>query len=96
VTDACCDCEWACVTFTASNRTEIETDVCNLAISTTYYHNNGSGSLPIVGSIVYTSSNCEDSLTGTVNVAQSGFYKISATQYMKIGLDGIVAEINDC
>lgn len=95
-TDACCDCEWACVTFTASNRTEIETDVCNLVIGTTYYHNNGSGSLPIVGSIVYTSSNCEDSLTGTVNVAESGFYKISATQYMRIGLDGIVAEINDC
>ncbi len=94
--DACCVCTWSCVSFVASSSRETAAEVCNLVLSNTYYHNNGSGLLPIVGSIVYTNSTCEDTLSGTPNVLETGFYKISATQYMEIGANGLVLQINNC
>jgi hypothetical protein len=92
---ACCTCTWSCVSFLAST-SSVEDSVCNTFINSTYYHNNGSGSLPVVGSVVYTSSNCEDTTTGLVNVLDTGFYKISATTYMEIGLNGLVLQIKNC
>ena len=92
---ACCTCTWSCVSFSAST-SSVEDSVCNTFINSTYYHNNGSGSLPVAGSIVYTSSNCEDTTTGLVNVLDTGFYKISATTYMEIGLNGLVLQIKNC
>ncbi len=92
---ACCTCTWSCVSFSAST-VSAEDTVCGMVINSTYYHNNGSGSLPVFGSVVYTSSNCEDTTTGLVNVLPSGFYKISLTQYMQVGLNGLVLEIKNC
>ena len=92
---ACCTCPWSCVSFLAST-SSVEDSVCDTFLNSTYYHNNGSGSLPVAGSIVYTSSNCEDATTGLVNVLDTGFYKISATTYMEIGLNGLVLQIKNC
>ncbi|MCP4255594.1 MAG: hypothetical protein GY775_19745 [Candidatus Scalindua sp.] len=94
--DACCVCTWSCVSFSASSQAETAVSACGSVLGNTYYHNNGSGSLPIVGSIVYTASNCEDSLTEPVQVLAPGFYKISSTQYMEIGESGLVLEVEDC
>ena len=95
--DACCLCTWSCVSFAASSFRETSADACNaVAVGNTYYHNNGSGSLPIVGSIVYTNSTCENTNTGTPQFLGPGFYKISATQYMQIGPNGLVIQINNC
>ena len=65
--DACCLCTWSCTSFLASSGTEQPQDACGLVRSSTYYHNNGSNALPIVGSSIYTNSNCEDSNLGIVN-----------------------------
>jgi len=94
--DACCLCTWSCVSFSASSQAETSASACGSVLGNTYYHNNGSGSLPIVGSIVYTASNCEDSLTDPVQVLAPGFYKISSTKYMEIGENGLVLEVEDC
>ena len=94
--DACCLCTWSCVSFSASSQAETSASACGSVLGNPYYHNNGSGSLPIVGSIVYTASNCEDSLTDPVQVLAPGFYKISSTQYMEIGENGLVLEVEDC
>ena len=94
--DACCLCTWSCVSFSASSAIETASGVCNLVLGSTYYHNNGSGVLPIVGSIVYTNSTCEDAVAGIPDVLDTGFYKISATKYMEIGANGLVLQVNDC
>ncbi len=94
--DACCLCTWSCTSFLASSGTEQPQDACGLVRSSTYYHNNGSNALPIVGSSIYTSSNCEDSNLGIVNFLPLGYYKISNTQYMQVGTSGLVIQIINC
>tara|TARA_B100000767_G_C19777477_1_gene543541 strand:+ start:3813 stop:8600 length:4788 start_codon:yes stop_codon:yes gene_type:complete len=94
--DACCLCTWSCTAFIASTVTEQPQDACNLVRASIYYHNNGSNAVPIVGSSVYTSSNCEDSNLGIVNLLPLGYYKISSTQYMEVGTGGLVTQIINC
>tara|TARA_Y100001937_G_scaffold127701_1_gene200774 strand:+ start:7152 stop:11987 length:4836 start_codon:yes stop_codon:yes gene_type:complete len=95
--DACCLCTWNCVAFSISPVGESAALVCSQVLSNTNYHN-GSGALPAIGDLVYTSSNCEDVISGTVNYAVAGFYKInnSPNQYIIIGANGLVIDLQNC
>ena len=95
--EACCDCNFTCTSFSISSFAESITEACNSLLTNTNYHN-GSAALPAAGDIIYTSSNCADSITGTVSVAQPGFYKIntSPNQYIEVGQNGLVLTVQNC
>ena len=96
-TEACCDCNFTCTSFSISSFAESITEACNSLLTNTNYHN-GSAALPVVGDIIYTSSNCADSILGTVSYAVPGFYKIntSPNQYIQVGQNGLVLIVQNC
>ena len=93
--DACCLCTWTCTTFSGSSLAETPGEACVLVVSSTYYHN-GSAAQPAIGDLVYTSSNCQDAISGTVNYAEQGYYKITGGQYIQIGVNGLVIDKQNC
>ena len=93
--DACCLCTWSCTAFDGSSKIETASQACALVVSSTYYHN-GSAAQPAIGDLVYTSSNCQDAVGGTVQYAEAGYYKITGNQYIQIGIDGLVIDKQNC
>jgi len=93
--DACCLCTWSCTAFDGSSKIETASQACALVVSSTYYHN-GSAAQPAIGDLVYTSSNCQDAIGGTVDYAEAGYYKITGNQYIQIGIDGLVIDKQNC
>ena len=89
--DACCECEVACVAFTASTNQALQ-DVCNQPLSQTYYHT-GSGTYPVVGDFCYSSSTCQSSQAVPLT---SGYYKSETNKYIRVGSNGIVIELVSC
>lgn len=64
-------------------------NVCSASMNQTYYHN-GSGSTPVAGNYVYSSN------TGSYPYLSGGNYKISSSQYITVGENGLVSSVNDC
>jgi len=93
--DACCLCTWTCTAFSISSQVETAADVCALVVGNTNYHS-GTSAQPVIGDVVYTSSNCQDSLAGTVDYANPGFYKITGNKYIQIGSSGLVLDVQNC
>lgn len=96
-TDACCNCTWSCTSFLGSNRNSNASEICQLIADSDYFHN-GSNAFPVVGNIVYTTSQCEDTNEGGGQTLSSGFYKLNSTpsSYMRIGIGGLVLEVTAC
>ena len=93
--DACCLCTWTCTSFSISSQAETAADACPLIVGNTNYHS-GTAAQPAIGDVVYTSSNCQDALNGTVNYAEIGFYKITGNKYIQIGTNGLVLDVQNC
>jgi hypothetical protein len=93
--DACCLCSWTCTSFSISSQAETAVDACPLVVGNTNYHS-GAAAQPAIGDVVYTSSNCQDALNGTVNYAEIGFYKITGNKYIQIGTNGLVLDVQNC
>ena len=95
--DACCACTWGCTSFVASRSSTNAADVCQLIPENVYYHN-GTATYPIVGSIVYTTSQCENLESGGGQTLPSGYYRLNSTpsSYIRIGIGGLVLEVTAC
>jgi len=95
--DACCACTWGCTSFVASRSSVNAANVCQLIPENVYYHN-GTATYPIVGNIVYTTSQCENLEAGGGQVLSSGYYKLNSTpaSYIRIGIGGLVLEVTAC
>ena len=76
------------LTSFSSSTVETSGEVCNAAISQTYYHN-GSNVLPAIGDNVYSNT------SGTTSLS-SGFYKISSLSNIRVNSSGVVTEIGIC
>jgi hypothetical protein len=63
--------------------------VCSATMNQTYYHN-GSGTIPVSGDTTYSSN------SGAYPYLSAGNYKISSTQYITVGSNGLVSSINTC
>ena len=76
--------------FTGTTTTEVFNTVCSATGSFTYYHN-GSGTYPVGGDNVYTSSNGS-------NFLNAGYYKIAAanTWFRITGGTGEVSATGSC
>jgi hypothetical protein len=93
---ACCDCSWTCTAFDCSQQRDTSASACQQTLTEEYYHN-GSASLPVLYDLVYSNSDCSG-VNVKVNVVtlSAGYYKISATQYMRVNSNGVVIEIATC
>lgn len=63
--------------------------VCSATMNQTYYHN-GPATIPIAGNTTYSSN------SGTYPYLSSGNYKVSSTQYITVGSNGLVSSLNTC
>lgn len=102
--EACCDCQstgdgctadpaccFGCTAFAVGGLRYNTSDACASPQFTNYYHS-GTGTYPIVGDIVYSSTTCD---SGT-HVAQ-GYYKImNENTVMEIGTQGLVISKQTC
>jgi hypothetical protein len=93
---ACCECTWTCTAFSCSQQRSTSASACQQTLTETYYHN-GSASLPALYDLVYSNSDCSG-VNVKVNVVtlSAGYYKMSATQYMRVNSNGVVIEIATC
>jgi hypothetical protein len=93
---ACCECTWTCTGFSCSQQRSTSASACQQTLTETYYHN-GSAALPAVYDLVYSNSDCAGTNVKTnVVYLSAGYYKMSATQYMRVNSDGVVIEIDTC
>jgi len=93
---ACCECTWTCTGFSCSQQRATSASACQQTLTETYYHN-GSAALPAVYDLVYSNSDCAGTNVKTnVVYLSAGYYKMSATQYMRVNSYGVVIEINTC
>ena len=93
---ACCDCGWTCTAFDSSVQRASAASACQQTLTEVYYHN-GSAALPAVYDLVYSNSDCGGNNVKTnVSFLPAGYYKISATQNMRVNMNGVVIEINTC
>jgi len=90
--DACCECTIPCVAFSGSTVREDAVIICNQPLSQTYYHT-GSGTFPVVGDFVFSSSVCTSNQAVPL---ETGFYKSEATKYIRVSASGIVSELVTC
>ena len=96
VSGACCDCGWTCTSFSCSQQRSTSASACQQTLTETYYHN-GSAALPAVYDLVYSNSDCSgNNVKTSIVYLSAGYYKMSATQYMRVNNDGVVIEINTC
>ena len=89
--EACCDCSFTCVSFSASTNQSLQ-DVCNQPLSQTYYHT-GSGTFPALNDFVYSSSVCNSSQAVPLT---AGYYKSEPTKYIRVQSNGLVIELVTC
>ena len=73
----------------SSSTNNTSSNVCSATINQTYYHN-GSASTPVAGDTTYSSN------SNTYPYLSAGNYKISSTQYITVGSNGLVSSLNTC
>lgn len=75
--------------FSSSTNQSTVAGACSATMNQTYYHN-GSATLPAVGDTTYSSN------SGLYPYLSSGNYKVSSTQYITVGSNGLISSVNTC
>ena len=90
--DACCDCTFTCTSYQSGAVQQTSADACVQPLSYTYYflNTNPTTTYPVVGSIVYSSTDCDP----TTYLTQ-GFYRYQ-NGFIEVNTQGIVTQVGNC
>jgi hypothetical protein len=87
---ACCECTISYTAYQSSSIQQNNKVVCGQPLIQTFYHT-GTGSLPVIGDFVYSSSTGQPGTTLAL-----GLYQISGTDYITVNKFGLVTEVTTC